>query len=46
MGDHKAVDRDKLPPPIVAAALAMKPGQVSELIQLGEAYTLFRLMAR
>jgi peptidyl-prolyl cis-trans isomerase C len=45
MGDHKAVDRDKLPPPIVAAALAMKPGQVSELIQLGEAYTLFRLNA-
>jgi len=43
MGDRKAVEREKLPPPVVAAALAMKPGQVSDLIQLGKAYTLFRL---
>ena len=45
MGDRKAVERDKLPPPVVTAALAMKPGQVSDLIQLGQAYTLFRLNA-
>ena len=45
MGDRKVVDRDKLPPPVVEAALAMKPGQVSDLIQLGPAYTLFRLNA-
>jgi len=45
MGDRKAVEREKLPPPVVAAALAMKPGQVSDLIQLGTAYTLFRLNA-
>jgi parvulin-like peptidyl-prolyl isomerase len=45
MGDRKAVERDKLPPPVVKAALAMKPGQVSDLIQLGPAYTLFRLNA-
>ncbi len=45
MGDRKAVDRDKLPPPIVNAALAMKPGQVSDLIQMGPAYTMFRLNA-
>ena len=45
MGDRKAVERDQLPPPIVNAALAMKPGQVSDLIQLGPAYTLFRLNA-
>lgn len=45
MGDRKAVDRDKLPPPVVDAALKMKPGQVSDLIQLGSAYTLFRLNA-
>jgi len=43
MGDRKSVERDKLPPPVVNAALAMKPGQVSDLIQLGAAYTLFRL---
>jgi parvulin-like peptidyl-prolyl isomerase len=43
MGDHKPCGRDKLPPEIVKAALAMKPGQVSELIRLGNAYTLFRL---
>ncbi len=45
MGDRKAVERDKLPPPVVTAALAMKPGQVSDLIQFGPAYTMFRLNA-
>jgi parvulin-like peptidyl-prolyl isomerase len=43
MGDRQAVDRDKLPPPVADAALKMKTGEVSELIQLGNAYTLFRL---
>lgn len=45
MGDRKAVEREKLPPPVVKALLAMKPGQVSDLIQLGSAYTLIRLNA-
>jgi len=45
MGDHKTVERDKLPPEIVNAALKMQPGQVSDLIQLGDSYTLFRLNA-
>jgi peptidyl-prolyl cis-trans isomerase C len=45
MGDHKPCGRDKLPPEIVKAVFAMKPGQVSELIQMGNAYTLFRLEA-
>jgi parvulin-like peptidyl-prolyl isomerase len=45
MGDRKAVEAEKLPPPLVKAAGAMKPGQVSDLIQLGTAYTLFRLNA-
>ena len=45
MGDRKAVEGEKLPPPVVTAARAMKPGQVSDLIQLGTAYTLFRLNA-
>jgi parvulin-like peptidyl-prolyl isomerase len=43
MGDHKTVDRDKLPPEIVKAALALQPGQVSDLLQLGTFYTCFRL---
>ena len=46
MGDHKVVDRDKLPPEIVKAAQAMQPGQVSDLMQLGNFYTCFRLNAR
>jgi parvulin-like peptidyl-prolyl isomerase len=45
MGDRKVVEREKLPPQVVKAALAMKPGEVSDLIQLGPAYTLFRLNA-
>lgn len=45
MGDHHAVRREDLPPEIVKAALAMQPGQVSDLIRLGDAYTLFRLNA-
>ncbi len=45
MGDRKAVELEKLPPPVVNAALAMKPGEVSDLIQLGPNYTLFRLNA-
>jgi len=43
MGDRRQVDRAQLPPPLVAAALKMKPGEVSDLIQLGQNYTLFRL---
>jgi hypothetical protein len=43
MGDHGAVPRATLPPQIVQAALAMKPGQVSDLIQIEQAYTIFRL---
>ena len=45
MGDHKAVGRDKLPPQIVKTALAMQPGQVSGLIQIENAFTIFRLNA-
>lgn len=43
MGDHKAVDKDKLPPQVVKALLAMKPGQVSDVIQIEQAYTIIRL---
>jgi peptidyl-prolyl cis-trans isomerase SurA len=43
MGDHKAVDRAKLPQQVVQTALALKPGQVSDLIQVENAYTIMRL---
>src|SRR5208282_6799609 len=45
MGDHKTVDKAKLPPQVVEALLAMKPGQVSEVIQIEQAYTIIRLNA-
>ena len=45
MGDHKAAEREKLPPQVVKAFLAMKPGQVSDLIQIEPAYTILRLNA-
>jgi peptidyl-prolyl cis-trans isomerase SurA len=43
MGDHKAMEREQLPPAVVKAALAMKPGEVSDLIQFGKTFTFFRL---
>lgn len=46
MGDHKKQDASALPPPIVQAAAKMKVGEVSDLIQLGSYYTIFRLEAR
>jgi len=44
MGDHKPCGRDQLPPEVVKTALAMKPGEVSDLIQLGTAFTVIRLV--
>ena len=44
MGDRNFVQISTLPPPLVKAAAAMKPGEVSNLIQLGNAYTIFRLV--
>lgn len=44
MGDRDLVRVAALPPPIVKAAAAMKPGEISNLIQLGNAYTIFRLV--
>ena len=45
MGDHRSVERDKLPPQVVKAMLAMKPGDVSGVIQVEQAYTIIRLNA-
>ena len=43
MGDHHKVDRAKLPPDMVKALLAMQPGQITDLIQIENAYTIVRL---
>jgi peptidyl-prolyl cis-trans isomerase C len=43
MGDHKFVDRAKLAPAVVQALLAMQPGQISDIIQIEQAYTIVRL---
>ncbi len=45
MGDRKFVETAKLPPPLVQAARAMKLGDVSDLLQFGPNFTLFRLNA-
>jgi parvulin-like peptidyl-prolyl isomerase len=43
MGEHKPVSRDQLAPQVLKALLAMKPGDVSDLIQMDQAYTIVRL---
>lgn len=46
MGDHKAASRAQLPPMIVTACLAMKPGDVSDVIEFApNAFTILRLNA-
>jgi parvulin-like peptidyl-prolyl isomerase len=45
MGNHKDVAKDKLPPEVVKVLLTMKPGQVSGVIQIQQAYTIIRLNA-
>lgn len=43
MGDHKAVDRAKLAPQVVQALLAIKAGEVTDIIQVEQAFTIVRL---
>jgi parvulin-like peptidyl-prolyl cis-trans isomerase-like protein/SurA-like protein len=44
MGDHKAVDKAKLPPQVLQAVLTMQVGQTSGLIDIGNnGYTIVRL---
>lgn len=46
MGDHRATDLSKLPPAIVKAVQAMKPGEVSNVIEFDtNAFTILRLNA-
>jgi hypothetical protein len=44
MGEHKPVDRAKLAPQVVQALSNMKPGEVSNLIQVDQVYTIVRLI--
>jgi peptidyl-prolyl cis-trans isomerase SurA len=43
MGDHKAVDRSKLAPEAVKVLLTMQRGQVTNVLQVGQIYTIIRL---
>jgi len=43
MGQHKPVPADQLAPQVVKALLAMKAGEVSNVIQIEQAYTIVRL---
>lgn len=43
MGDHHKVERSKLAPQVVQALLALRPGEITGLIQLDQAYTIVRL---
>jgi len=46
MGDRRPQDASIYPPPVLKAVEAMKPGDVSDLIQMGNAYTIIRLEGR
>jgi parvulin-like peptidyl-prolyl isomerase len=43
MGQHKPLPTDKLAPQVLKALQAMKSGDVSDLIQIDQAYTIVRL---
>jgi peptidyl-prolyl cis-trans isomerase SurA len=43
MGDHKWTSRDKMPSEMLQPALKMKDGQISDLLQVGPYYVVFRL---
>ena len=45
MGEHKVTPADKLPPQVVKALRGAKPGYVSGLIQIENAYTIVRASA-
>jgi len=43
MGDHKAISREKMPPPVADVAFKMNPNQVSELIRAENSWCIVRL---
>ncbi|MGP8252465.1 MAG: peptidylprolyl isomerase [Terracidiphilus sp.] len=44
-GQHKATPVDELPPPVLQALRSMKAGDVSNIIQVGQDFTILRLNA-
>jgi len=44
MGDHKAVERSQLAPQVVEALVALKPGEITDILQVEQAYTIVRLI--
>lgn len=44
-GDHRDRPAKDFPPQVIKAARLMQPGQISGLIPLGNAYTIFRLVS-
>lgn len=43
MGDHKAVARANIEPQVLQSLLAMQPGQVTGILEVGRIYTIIRL---
>ncbi len=43
MGNHKPVPKDQMPPEMLQPALKMNAGDVSDLLQVGQYYVIFRL---
>lgn len=43
MGDHKFVYREQMAAPMVEALLKMQPGQVTDILQVEQIYTIVRL---
>ncbi len=45
MGDHKLVPAAQLPPAVLQTAARLKPGEVSDLVPVDQAFTIIRLNA-
>ena len=43
MGDHKAMERAKMAPDVVNILLKMQPGQITDVLQVGQIFTIIRL---
>ena len=46
MGNHGAIEEEKMPPPVAKVAFLMKPGQVSDLIRAENSFCIVHLNAR